>query len=125
MFNDENFDLTREEASLLAALPREMVPGDLLEKRVIRALRDEGHFGGAHSRTSRGVSLAWKIAAAITLFAGGVVTGRYASAPEAPATSSITAPVTEASRALKDAPRNDTRPVQQTETVVAEREMWL
>ena len=125
MFNDENFDLTREEASLLAALPREMEPGELLEARVLRALRDQGHFGAGQHRTSRAVSLALKIAAAITLFVGGVATGRYAIASNAPATASITAPVTETSRATQSAPRNDTRPVQQKETVVAEREMWL
>jgi hypothetical protein len=125
MSNDQNFELTREEESLLAALPREIEPGDLLEARVLRALREEGHFGGAKPRTSRGVSVALKIAAAITLFAGGVATGRYTLASNAPATASTTAPVTEESSAIKSAPRNDTRPVQKKETVVAEREMWL
>ena len=125
MSNDQNFELTREEASALAALPREMEPGDLLETRVLRALRDEGHFGGTQHRASRGVSLAWRIAAAITLFAGGVATGRYALASNAPRSASITAPVTETPSAGKSATRNDTRPVQQKETVVAEREMWL
>ena len=125
MSNDHNFELTREEASALPALPREMEPGELLETRVLRALRDEGHFGGAQHRAGRSVSLAWKIAAGITLFAGGVATGRYALASNAPKSAFITAPVTETPSAGKSATRNETRPVQQKETVVAEREMWL
>lgn len=125
MYNDDNFELTSAETSALAALPREMPPGELLETRVIRALRSEGHFGGSSRHPGRGVSLAWKIAAAITLFAGGVATGRYALASKTEASASINAPVTGTRDAATSAPRNDTRPVQHNETVVAEREMWL
>ena len=125
MYNDDKLELTQAEAAALAALPREMDPGQLLEEKVLRALRDQGHFGGRTDRAKRGVSIAWKIAAAITLFAGGVATGRYALASTTPASASTTAPVTETRNAEKSAPRNDTRPVQQKETVVAEREMWL
>ena len=124
MYNDE-IELTSEEASALRALPREMEPGDLLETRVLRALRAEGHLGGLDHHVSRGASLGLKIAAAVTLFAGGVATGRYLLASSAPVTASMTAPVTSTRDAQRVAPRNDTRAVQQNETVVAEREMWL
>jgi hypothetical protein len=125
MYNDENFELTRDEIAALSALPREMQPSDILETRVLRALRDQGHFGSV----SRGERRTWKIAAAITLFAGGVATGRYALAASAPASASAsastTAPVTDTRDAQKSVPRNDIRTVQQKETVVAIREMWL
>ena len=125
MYSEDNFELTSEERLALAALPREMAPGDLLETKVIRALRNEGHFGGVARGSSSRASLVWKIAAAITLFAGGVATGRYALASSAETRASTTAPVTETRDAAAGAPRNETRPVRQTETVVAEREMWL
>lgn len=125
MYSDDNFELTREELAALASLPREMEPGDLLETKVMRALRSEGHFGGVSQQPRRGISLVWKIAAAITLFAGGVATGRYVLASKAPASASITAPVTGTRDAASGAVRDDTRPVPQKETVVAVREMWL
>ena len=43
MYNDEGFELTLEERNALASLPREMSVGDLLEAKVVRALRKEGH----------------------------------------------------------------------------------
>ena len=45
MYNDDNFELTHDEKTMLASLPREMAPSDLLESRVMRALRDEGYLG--------------------------------------------------------------------------------
>jgi len=125
MYNDENFELTRDEIAALSALPRELQPSDILETRVLRALRDQGHFGSVSRGERRTLALAWKIAAAITLFAGGVATGRYALAASAPASASTTAPVTDTRDAQKSVPRNDIRTVQQKETVVAIREMWL
>jgi hypothetical protein len=129
MYNDENFELTRDEIAALSALPREMQPSDILETRVLRALRDQGHFGSVSRGERRTLALAWKIAATITLFAGGVATGRYALAASAPASASAsastTAPVTDTRDAQKSVPRNDIRTVQQKETVVAIREMWL
>jgi hypothetical protein len=123
MYNDENFELTRDEIAALSALPRELQPSDILETRVLRA------FGSVSRGERRTLALAWKIAAAITLFAGGVATGRYALAASAPASASAsastTAPVTDTRDAQKSVPRNDIRTVQQKETVVAIREMWL
>lgn len=125
MYSDDNIELTREEQAALAALPRELEPGDLLEAKVIRALRDEGHFGSIVPRARRGPSLVLKIAAAVTLFVGGVATGKYLLASNAKQSASATAPVTETRDAPAAAPRNESRPAPQRETVVAVREMWL
>ena len=116
MYNDEEFELTLEERNALASLPREMDPGDLLEAKVVRALRNEGHFSAASRRGSHNIPAALKIAAAIALFAGGVATGRYVlKSSDSPDRASVSG---------KNTPRTVTRPVQ-NETVVAEREMWL
>ena len=125
MYSDDNIELTRDEQAALAALPRELEPGDLLEAKVIRALREEGHFGVPVQRARNGASIALKIAAAVTLFAGGVATGKYFLASETPQSASATAPETGTRDARVSAPRIDTRPVQQKEAVVAVREMWL
>jgi len=125
MYSDDNLELTRDEQAALAALPRELDPGDLLEAKVMRALREAGHFDTAAARPKRQLSLALKIAAAITLFVGGVATGKYLLASDARESASATAPLTETRDATKTAPRNDSRPAPQKETVVAVREMWL
>jgi hypothetical protein len=124
MYNDEQFDLTLEERSALASLPREMPPGDLLEAKVIRALRDEGHLGVMRGRGNR-LGQAWKIAAALALFAGGVLTGRYMLNPGAPQRASVSAPASQNRDVEHLTPRTEPRPVRHNETVVAEREMWL
>ena len=125
MYNDEEFELTLEERNALASLPREMDPGDLLEAKVVRALRNEGHFSAASRRGSHNIPAALKIAAAIALFAGGVATGRYVlKSSDSPDRASVSAPASQNLDAGKTTPRTVTRPVQ-NETVVAEREMWL
>ena len=124
MYNDETVELTPEERNALASLPREMNPGDLLEGRVVRALRNEGHFGAAVPRRN-GLSLAWKIAAGLALFAGGVATGRYVLTSDVPQSASISAPASQNRDAQILTPRTEPRPVRHNETVVAEREMWL
>jgi len=65
-----------------------------------------------------------RIAAAIALFAGGVATGHYALSQ--PDTEKQTAPVNQAS-VSKPVPQNTSgaQTVKNSETVVAEREMWL
>ena len=125
MYNDDSFELTQDEKSMLASLPREMEPGDMLEARVVRALRSEGQLGGIDRREKRGISLVWKIAAAIMLFAGGVATGRYILASAAQESASVTAPASGNTSVKEGASRNAPRPVPPRETVVAEREMWL
>ena len=128
MYNDE-VELTLEEQAALASLPREMETGDVLEARVLKSLRDSGHFGAsARTKERSKISVAWKIAAAIALFAGGVATGRYVLESESPrsasAPNSISAPASY-DRDADSTPRTEQRPVRQNETVVAEREMWL
>ena len=124
MYNDEPVELTLEERNALASLPREMNPGDLLEAKVVRALRNDGHFGVAVPRRNT-ISLAWKIAAGLALFAGGVATGRYILASDKPQSASISAPASQNRDAQTLTPHTETRPVRHNETVVAEREMWL
>ena len=125
MYNDDELELTPEERAQLASLPREMEAGDLLEARVVRALRDHGHFGEARVRGPRSLSIMWRVAAALALFAGGVATGRYILASDVPESASTSAPSSIDRNARDTTPRTETRPVRQNETVVAEREMWL
>ena len=127
MYTDEN-ELTHDELAALAALPREMQPSDLLEQRVVHALKIEGHFGGKRGvRESKGIMLAVRIAAGIALFAGGVATGRYLLASDRPQSASTVQP---SSTILRDRdtvqPDINRRQVKQNnERIVAEREMWL
>ena len=64
MHDDEMNELTAAERMMLAALPREMPVGDVLEERVVRALRREGHLG-ARGRRFNPLPVAWKVAAAL------------------------------------------------------------
>jgi len=109
MFSSEE-DLSPAERAALAALPRELPPGDMLEERVVRALRGEGHFGSRRSHPSHGIALGWRVAAALTLFAGGVATGRYLLAPASPASATVS-PVE--------------RPINGNNARVVAVEMWL
>jgi hypothetical protein len=120
----ENHELTDQERAALAALPRELAPSDLLEERVVRALKSEGHFNRSTRGRTRFTPAVLKIAAAIALFAGGVATGHYALSQ--PTTEKQTAPVKQAS-VSKPAPQSTSgaQTVKNNETVVAEREMWL
>jgi len=133
MFNDDEINLTLEERNAFASLSREIAPGDLLEARVVKALKSEGHFGGVRARKRSSLVTALRIAAAIALFAGGVATGRYLLRSNAPQSASVSAPNAPAPNAPASrnrdaqsiAPRTGTPAVQQNETVVAEREMWF
>ena len=128
MYNEDEVNLTLEERNALASLSREIAPSDLLESRVVKALKSEGHFGGARAQKRSSLVTALRIAAAIALFAGGVATGRYLLRSNAPQSASISAPNAPASQnrdAQSIAPRTGTPAVQQNETVVAEREMWF
>lgn len=89
MFSNED-ELGPDERAAFAALPRELPPGDMLEERTVRALRGEGYFGARRSNVSRGIRLGWRVAAALTLFAGGVATGRYLVAPASPGPATVT-----------------------------------
>ncbi len=129
----EEFELTEAERAAFAALPRERAPGELLEQRVVRALRAEGYLGAppAANRAWRRTTL--RAAAAIALFAGGVATGRYLILPEAePQRAAAAAPASVGPTTADPAATSPAiRPpaveaaVRRGEIVVAEREMWL
>ena len=125
MYSDDH-DLTEQERSALTALPRELAPSDLLEERVFRALRNEGHFASArHSRQSWSRTVG-RIAAAIALFAGGVATGHYALSQPTASTSHAAATVGQSgARQTTTRASNGVQSVKHNETIVAEREMWL
>ena len=76
--HDDNADLP------LGSLPREIDAPRGLEDRTVRALQRAGLLASSRRR-----SLAWQIAAALVLFAGGIAVGRVsataASAPPDPA----------------------------------------
>jgi len=125
-YNDEN-ELTRDEIAALSTLPREKQPGDLLEERVVHALKMDGYLGASPRATrSRGLWLALRIAAALALFAGGVATGRYLLATDTPQSASSSEPATIVRERDTTVPNQDTRQVNRNrESVIAEREMWL
>lgn len=87
---DDEVELTPEERMAFEGLPREALPSDLLEERIVRALRDDGTLrgGGAPSATtgSKGAEpplrsrlRAWmvpaSVAASLVLFGAGVALG--------------------------------------------------
>lgn len=89
---EQPVELTRAEQEAFAALPRERDPGQLLEERTVRALREEGllaarsgvgplagHPGAAPGRRPWWRSAA-AIAAALALFAGGLSVGQMLGA---------------------------------------------
>ncbi len=123
MLSENEIELTAEEQAMLAALPRRIEPGELLEERVVRALRGEGHLGSHSSRRSQGLVNVLKVAAAIALFAGGVATGRYLLLPDAPKSAS-------AGQVERIRSSDSVQPTRQSvpasgETIVAEREIWM
>lgn len=123
MFNEE-LELSAEERAAIAALPRKLAPSDLLEERVVRALRSEGHFDTVARAPRHWARQVTRIAAAIALFAGGVATGHYLLSQ--PSSGADTRAVNQTSIS-KPAPQSPagSQSVKNTETVVAEREMWL
>ena len=126
MYNDDN-ELARDEIAALSALPREMQPSDLLEQRVVRALKSDGHLGAIpRAKRSGAAWIALRIAAALALFAGGVATGHYLLGSDAPRSALVPAPATIVRDRDTTTPNPETRTVNRTrETVVADREMWL
>jgi hypothetical protein len=120
MFNEEETDLTEDERTAFAALPRERVPGDLLEERVVRELRTAGMFSrsNAESRSrSRIASFALRAAAAVVLFAAGVLTERFFSART---NESETAPISAKAVQQKPLPAQRAQP-----STVAQLELWI
>lgn len=102
MFNDEEIELTDAERAALAALPRERIPSDLLEGRVMNELRSRGFFSPASRPRSRVATFALRSAAAILIFFAGALTERFVSDRTA---------------------KNETAPVQPVRT--AQVELWI
>jgi hypothetical protein len=126
MFNEDN-DLSEQERTMLAALPREMAPSDLLEERVVRALKSRGHLGTTSKPNRPWARMALRAAAAILLFVGGAVTGKYMLAQPSAAAAVSTAQVKQTNTEQTEQPsvNKGAQQVKNNETVVAEREMWL
>jgi hypothetical protein len=76
---DNSDELTPEEQSAFAALPRETDPGGLLEERTVNALHARGLLRAGPERTvSRRVPMwALGLAASLALFVSGVATGQW------------------------------------------------
>ncbi|NOT32707.1 MAG: hypothetical protein HOP12_00890 [Candidatus Eisenbacteria bacterium] len=73
-------DLTPELRAALDALPRERDPGQLLEERVVHALRDRGVFDEPRRVRRFVLAPAWVTAAAaacLAIFAGGFSIGQW------------------------------------------------
>src|SRR5216110_1410813 len=76
MFNDKEMDLTDAERAMFAALPKERPVSDLLEGRVVNALKSRGFLSPASRRGSRLTTIALRSAAALFIFAAGALTER-------------------------------------------------
>ncbi len=122
MYSNDEIELTSDEQALLAALPRTLQPSDMLEDKVVRALRKDGHIGKSVPRRNQALVDVLRIAAAIALFAGGVATGRYLMRSDTPQSAS-------AQQQQRATPPQNNRQVEASpangETVVAEREIWM
>jgi hypothetical protein len=120
MYDNEN-ELTAAERAAFDALPRERTPSDMLEEHIVSELRNRGMLPRTTRRTRR-FGAAWRIAAAIALFAGGIATGRFlfATRQSAAASNSIPAAVNavESGNRAVSTVRNGNAPV-------AHKEMWL
>ncbi|MFN2602430.1 MAG: hypothetical protein ABR582_06690 [Gemmatimonadaceae bacterium] len=75
MFNDEEIELTDVERAMFAALPKERPVNDLLEARVVNALKSRGVLSQPR-RGNRFTTIALRTAAAVFIFAAGALTER-------------------------------------------------
>ena len=120
MFNDEEIELTDDERAAFASLPRERVPGDLLEERIVQHLRTEGLFSTANTGKSRGNRFAFfalRAAAAVLLFAAGALTQKFLTSPS---DNNELTPAPARSAEQKPLPAQRTEPSQ-----VAQLELWI
>lgn len=125
MFSEDQ-ELSEQELASLAALPRELAPSDLLEERVVRALRSEGHFGSSRRIPQPWMNLSLRIAAAAALFIGGVATGQYMMSRSATQSADAAALIRQANELSTPAvTQPGAQSVKSNEKVLAEREMWL
>ncbi len=121
----EDLELTDAERAALSALPREIVPSDLLEERVVHALRSEGHFGSGAKRQDRWMKTSLRIAAGLALFIGGVATGRYMMTSSESATPAAARAVSRPAEPAAIVPDRPSQQVKNTRTAVSVREQWL
>jgi hypothetical protein len=122
----EDQALSEHELAALAALPRKIAPSDLLEERVVHALRNEGHFGSLRKINRPWMNMSLRIAAAATLFIGGVATGQYMTSRAAAQSADAAALIREANAlSSPTTTQPSAQPVNRSGKVVAEREMWL
>ena len=123
MYDNEN-ELTTAERAAFDSLPRERPPSDLLEERVVGELRNRGMLSRATRRGGR-FGVAWRIAAAVALFACGVATGRFILAPEqsGSATRSDSFPATGAH--VEKSGDRGVNAVRNGNPAIAHKEMWL
>lgn len=78
---ESNDELTSDERAAIGALPREAVPPSGLEDATVAALRARGLLAPARAhRRWRGIPMLAGLAAAVTLFLGGLMLGRRGSA---------------------------------------------
>ena len=75
MRDEETMDDAWDLGPAVDALPRELEPGDLLEERTVRALREAGLIG--RRRAIPRLWLAGGLAASIALFASGLALGQW------------------------------------------------
>lgn len=122
MYDNEN-ELTTAERAAFDSLPRERPPSDLLEERVVSELRNRGMLSGATRRGGR-FGMAWRIAAAVALFAGGVATGRFILAPEQSG-STARADSFPASERVDRSGAHGVNSVRNGNPAIAHKEMWL
>jgi hypothetical protein len=120
MFNDEQIELTEEERAAFASLPREKVPGDLLEERVVRQLRSQGMFSNARGESpqrNRIAFFALRAAAAVVLFAAGALSERFLSSRN---DDNQVAPIPARSAEQKAVPAQRSEP-----SKLAQLELWI
>jgi len=77
MSHDRDIELTSEERAAFESLPREAASSDLLEERVVRALRSRRLLAPRRALWHRGTRLVAGLAASLTLFLGGTVFGQW------------------------------------------------
>ena len=124
MYSDDQ-EFSEHELAALAALPRELAPSDLLEERVVRALRPAGHFGASRKINRPWMNTSLRIAAAAALFIGGVATGQYVTSRSATQSANAAELIREANELSSPITQQAAQTVKRNEKVVAEREMWL
>src|SRR5512134_3527372 len=81
MYDQDDEGLSTAEREAFAALPREGMPGRLLEERVVAELRHRGYLGARRARDP-----GWRLmpiaaaAGAVALFASGLAVGQWLGA---------------------------------------------